>query len=161
MAKTSLSPDLKSQNTLPIIFGAGLVAGTLDITAATIQYLLSGGKSAVTLLQFVASGVFGKDAFTGGLSMAGWGLLFHYCIALSFAAFFVLIYQKVPQLRTNRILMGVLYGVFAWLVMNLIVVPMSQAAQRPFTMSRVLISMSILIVAIGLPISFLVHRYFR
>ena len=158
MTKTILSPEVKSQSALSIILRAGFVAGTLDITCATIQFLLSGGKSVVTLLQFVASGVFGKDAFAGGLTMAGWGLLFHYCIAVSFAAFFYLIYQRLPRLRTDRILMGVLYGVFVWLVMNLLVVPMSQAAPRPFTSSRVIISMSILIIAIGLPISMIVNR---
>ncbi|GAB3504808.1 hypothetical protein GCM10027341_35630 [Spirosoma knui] len=160
MTKSSPYLDVKTHSALPIMLRAGLIAGTLDITAASIQYLLSGGKSVVTLLQFVASGFFGSDAFTGGLAMAGWGLLLHYGIALSFAALFVLIYQKLPRLRIDPILMGVLYGVFVWIVMNLVVVPMSQAATRPFTLSRVAISMGILIVAIGLPISLLVNRYF-
>lgn len=44
--------------------------------------------------------------------------------------------------------------------MNRVVIPLSEIAQRPFNLKGALTGMSILMIAIGLPISILTHRYF-
>lgn len=71
-----------------VIIKAGLLAGTLDISAACVQYYMKTGKNPDYVLKYVASGAFGKDAFTGGIVMSMAGLLFHYLIAFSFTLFF-------------------------------------------------------------------------
>ncbi len=140
---------------------AALLAGTLDILAAMLTYLIQTGKNPVAVLKFVASGVFGNEAFSGGTGMAGWGLVFHYTIAFGFAALFVLVYPRWALLRKAPVVAGLGYGVFAWLVMNLLVVPLSQAPKQPFTPGGVLLGIFILMGCIGLPISLVVSRFYR
>ena len=43
---------------------AGFIAGTLDITAACIQTYIKVGKGSDAVLKYLASAVFGKDAYT-------------------------------------------------------------------------------------------------
>ncbi|MGB8193843.1 MAG: hypothetical protein WCF67_18060 [Chitinophagaceae bacterium] len=147
-------------NPLKTILLAGLVAGVLDITAATIQYYLVTHNNPTRMYQFIASGIFGKEAFAGGTSMAVVGLLFHFLIAMTFAAFFYLIYPKVYPLFKNKVVMGLVYGIFAWCVMNLVVVPMSKITPRPFRIVPAAIAMGILMLCIGLPIALIVHRHY-
>lgn len=141
------------------ILPIGLIAGTMDISAAFIQAYMVSGVSPLRVLRFVASGVFGTSALTGGTGTALWGLLFHYLIAMSWAALFFLLYPSIRKVSTNWILNGVVYGVVVWLLMNLIVVPLSNTPPRviPWNL-QTFISMGIIIVCIGLPIALLVKR---
>src|SRR5258706_9232927 len=104
----------KHSSLFKTILITGLIAGTLDICAATIKYLVTARRNPVHLYYFIASGVFGKDAGTGNSMMAVWGLLFHYTIALIFTAFYFLVYPKIKFLSRNIVLSGLLYGIFVW-----------------------------------------------
>lgn len=141
------------------ILKAGLLVGTLDITAACLNTWIVAGKGPEVVLKFVASGVFGREeAFAGGWGMAAMGLLFHYLIALSFTWFFFRIFPKVKTWVPNWILLGVLYGVFVWVVMNRLVVPLSNTPKGPFNLQSALINAGILIVCIGLPLAYMASR---
>jgi hypothetical protein len=143
------------------ILRAGLVAGTLDITAACTQYYINTGKGSGNVLRYVASGVFGKKAFTGGVPMAAWGLFFHYIIAFGLAIFFFWLFPKVKLLSKNIIVTGLLYGIFAWVVTVLIIVPLSNTPPPPpFDMRKAAIAILILMFCIGLPIALIISRYF-
>ncbi len=49
------------------IIKAGLIVGTLDILSAFIYYFIkTGDKNVFVVLRAVASGLFGKAAFSGG-----------------------------------------------------------------------------------------------
>ena len=133
----------------------GLLAGTLDITAACIQYYLKKGKGPEGVLTYVASGLFGKQAFEGGFKWNLAGLLIHYCIAMSFTLFFALLIKNIGALRSNRFLTGLLYGVFVWAVMAFLVVPLTNVPPSPRTLSGSLQAAGILICCIGMPLSFL------
>jgi hypothetical protein len=138
---------------------AGVIVGTLDILSALIYYYLkTGGGNPLTVLKYVASGFFGKSAFTAGNGMIWWGLLFHYFIAISFTFFFFLINGASHWFSRNKILTGVLYGIFTWLVMNLVVVPMSKIAVRPFDPVNTIINLVILIICIGIPLSYMASK---
>jgi uncharacterized membrane protein YagU involved in acid resistance len=63
-------------------------------------------------------------------------------------------------MRKNKYIAGLLYGIFVWIIMNRVVIPLSEIQQRPFDLKGALTGMSILMVAIGLPISILTHRYY-
>lgn len=145
---------------LATIFWTGLMVGTFDIFAAFMQYYLSFHRNPLRVLLFIASGVFGKNAYSGGNIMYFAGALFHYVFAYAFTFLFFFIYPLSSVLSYNRIITGILYGVFAWLVMNLLVVPISKTAAIPFQWPKALLAMAILVVAIGLPLSFLAHRYY-
>lgn len=139
------------------IIVTGLSAGTLDAIAAIVVYQ----ANPVGLFQFIASGAFGAGkAFSGGLTMAFWGMLFHYIIAFSWTIVFFFMYPVFPFMRKNKYLTGLLYGIVVWVMMNRVVLPLSQISQGAFNIRGALIGASILMVAVGLPISLLTHRYY-
>ena len=71
------------------VLKAGVIVGTLDILAAFIQFYSKTQKNPIVVLNFIASGIFGKEAFTGGNKMAAFGLFFHYVIAFGFTLLFL------------------------------------------------------------------------
>jgi hypothetical protein len=137
-----------------------LIAGTLDITAASVYYPLTYKFKLILLYQNIASGVFGQNAFAGGLLMAATGLVFHYLIALTWTIFFFLIFPRIKILSKNLLLTGIGYGIFVWLIMNLFVVPMSRVSRPSFPLGQIVVSMAFLIFCIGLPISLIVGKYY-
>ena len=144
------------------IFLSGLIAGTLDILAAVIIYAVVLEKTtAIKILQSIASGVFKKEAYTGGPHMAWYGLGLHYLIAFIFAWFYFIIYPYLPFLKKNVILSGILYGIFVWIIMNFIVLPIvfPLLPEKHFDFP-LLLSILILIVCIGLPIASITRKYY-
>lgn len=157
-------PELRSQQAKPLfktILWVGLLAGSLDILAAFLQAYLVRGTSPVTVLQFIASGAFGKPAFSGGWPMTLAGLLFHYIIAYSFTALFFLIYPFIRGLARHIAIAAIIYGVFIYVVMNLLVLPMTKIPPIAFTWSKAAIATGILIAAIGLPVSFFARQFYQ
>ena len=142
---------------------ATLIAGTLDIAAAIVSFMLNGGKDPMTVFYYISSGVFGREiAFGSGKWMALAGLLFHYLIAFLFSLFMFMIYPWIKSVLRNKILIGVLYGIFVWFVMNKMVVPLSNtpAPAAPPAIKNQVISCLILIFFIGIPICWIVDRYY-
>jgi hypothetical protein len=141
---------------------AGLIVGTLDILSAFIYYFMKTGEKGVfNVLKFVASGVFGKAAFSGGNKMIIAGLVLHYIIAFAFTIFFFWLFPKIKAFSKNIILPGIVYGIFIWIVMNLVVVPLSNIGIGPFTIVNALINVIILIVCIGIPLSFMANAFYE
>ena len=144
-----------------MILATGLLAGSLDGLAAIIQYSINGGKNPANIFKFIASGVFGKEAFAGGNTMVLYGVLFHFLIAMLFTAFFFWIFPKIKWLGENKVLSGILYGIFIWAVMNLLVVPLSKTRPIPFDAGKALVAALILITCVGLPLSLIANNYYR
>lgn len=143
------------------IIKAGLLVGTLDILAAFIYYFIqTGRKDVFNVLKYVASGLFGKDAFSGGNQIVLAGLLLHYTIAFVFTLLLFSLFSKVKVFTKNKILLGTGYGVFIWMVMNLIVVPLSSIGVRPFDTVNAVIEILILIVCIGIPLSIRANNFY-
>jgi hypothetical protein len=146
-----------SQSRWKPLLAISLLAGTLDALGAIIVYQTNPDR----LFRFIASGAFGAGrAFSDGTSMVVWGILFHYFIALIWTAIFFFMYSKLAIARWNIIVTGMLYGMFVWIAMNMIVLPLSQIAQGPFNVRAALVGLAIIIVAIGIPIAFLTRRYY-
>lgn len=141
-----------------VILLAGLLAGTLDIGAAFAVYAPR-GVSPVRILQGIASGLVGAEAFAGGAAAAALGGLLHYLIATGAAAVYYLASRYVPTLRRCPVASGLAYGVLVYLVMNLVVVPLSAAAQGPFVFRWALLIVAIHMFCVGLPIALVVRGY--
>ncbi|MCP2028603.1 putative membrane protein YagU involved in acid resistance [Flavobacterium sp. HSC-32F16] len=144
------------------ILYSGFLSGTLDILAAILIYsVILHQTTAVKILQSIASGMFKKEAYTNGSQMALYGLLLHYFIAFLFAYIYFKIYPYLPFLRQNFLLSGIIYGIFVWIVMNLIVLPIVfpelPAKQFDFPL---LLSILILIFCIGLPIAYVTKKFY-
>ena len=143
-----------------IILKTWLVAGTLDITAASIYYPLTYKFKPVRLYQNIASGVFGEKAFAGGTPMAVLGLVFHYFIAFGWTVLFFVIFPKLKILSRNLLVTGIGYGLFVWIIMNLIVLPLSRVDRPSFPLDQIIISVAFLLFCIGLPIALMIGRYY-
>jgi hypothetical protein len=137
---------------------AAFFVGTLDILAACIQFYLKTNKDPAPVFKFIASGIFGRKAFSDGNIMIAYGLLFHYFIAFLFTAFFFWICNKFPGILKSKLLAGIVYGAFAWTVMNLVVLPISHVNRGPFNFTNALTGMLILIICIGIPLSLIAGR---
>ena len=150
----------KSPNAMLAVLWAGFVCGVLDITAALVVYGFFGAKP-MRLLQGIASGLLGPRAFDGGLATALLGLLCHFVIAFGAAAAFFFASRSVSFLIEHAVVSGVLYGVAVYFFMNLVVVPLSAVAKRPFSLRMMIIGVVIHIFCVGLPISLTVRRFSR
>jgi hypothetical protein len=149
------------QSPLKAILLSGFVAGVLDMSGALLVYSLIMQKTIpIRIMQGIASGVFGKDAYTGGIIMALYGLAFHFVIAFSFATFYFLIFPYITFLQRQKIISGLLYGVFVWIIMNIIVLPIVFSRHIPAINSSAFIGAAILMVMIGLPVSIITHKYY-
>ena len=143
------------------VLTTGLIAGTLDILAACLSAYIQRGMTPDKLLQFVASGLFGAEAFNGGIPMAIVGLVMHFIIALSWTLLFYLLYPRLNFLQKNKILSGIIYGAFVWVMMNRVILPFTNIPKSPFNFTSALIGMVILMLAIGMPNAFRAPKYYR
>jgi hypothetical protein len=143
------------------ILYATLIAGSLDITAACLQVWFKSGVTPDRLLRYIATGVFGKAAQTGGPTMLIWGLLFHFLIAFACTACFFWLYPKLPFLRDRFWLNALLIALTAWVVTTRIIIPMTPIKQAPFDFFNALQAIAILYFCIGLPIAWFAMRYFE
>jgi hypothetical protein len=157
-AQLSLQRSQPSKAYQGIILG-GLIAGTLDITAAFVGSGLQ-GRSPMVVLQGVASGFLGESSFRDGSSSAALGLASHFLIAFGAAAVYYAASWKLKFLVQRPIVCGLLYGVAIYLFMNVVVVPLSAV---PFKFSypplAVIIGLAVHMLCIGLPISLAIRGY--
>ena len=140
---------------------AGVIAGALDAAAATIDFYVATGKGPVRIFVYIASGVFGKQTDLNTQSMAIFGVLFHFLIAIIFSAFYFWVYPGIQFLHRNKLFSAFLYGIFIWLVMNLLVVPLSITHVWTFQLMKMLKTVIILIVCVGIPVTFMANSFYR
>lgn len=140
------------------IFVGGLIAGIFDLTYA-IVFSAMHKVAAITVIQSVASGLLGKEAFEGGLSTAILGVFLHFFIAFAWASIFYMLSRMIPFLTQHAVLSGLLYGALIYAVMYLIVLPYSAyPITINFALSRVVINLVAHMFLIGLPIALVVRK---
>ncbi|WP_454761456.1 hypothetical protein [Caulobacter segnis] len=109
---------------------ATVVAGTLDITDACLWWGITKGVPPERIFQSIASGLLGKAAFKGGAQTAALGLALHFAIMAVMVAVYVLASQRLRVLTRRPVLMGLGYGAATYVVMNYVVLPLSQVGPR-------------------------------
>lgn len=117
---------------LDVILLGGGAAALLDIVNACAFWYLYGGTPPARILQAIAAGLLGKDAFSGGAATAALGLALHFLIAFGMAAVYWLACRRWPALIARPIAAGLAYGIVTWAAMNTVVVPLSRATPPPF-----------------------------
>ncbi|HWA01044.1 MAG TPA: hypothetical protein VG841_12095 [Caulobacterales bacterium] len=119
---------------LKAILVGGLIAGALDITYACVVYGLKFDLPPSRIFQSVAAGWIGRDAArAGGLPTVLLGAVSHFSIAILMAAAYVIVSRWLPILLKRPLIMGALYGVLLFAIMNYIVVPYSARHGEPPT----------------------------
>lgn len=111
-------------NATKAILAGGLAGGAGDLAFA-IAWAGINGMAPQKLLQVIASGWFGQAAFDGGWNTAAIGIASHFGIALVVAALFSALARRVPALLERPLVSGIALGVATFLVMRLVVLPLS------------------------------------
>jgi hypothetical protein len=142
----------------PVIM-AGLVVGTLDGIAASLHTFAKIGRGPEVVFRFVASGVMGPDAFTGGTGMMWLGILFHYLVATGWSALYIALYPSLKKISDRTWINGPLYGIFVWLMMQYVVVPMTNVRAGKPTAEGVIIGLIIHMTVVGFAIAYTTRRY--
>ena len=137
----------------------GLTAGALDITYAITVYAMR-SIPATTILQSVASGLLGREAYSGGVPVAALGLGLHMLMATLMAASFVILVKIIPTLLRFPVAAGLIYGLILFAIMNYIVVPVSAAYPGKFPqgwyLAGAIFAHTILV---GLPIALIARQF--
>jgi hypothetical protein len=137
---------------LPILVG-GAIAGTLDLISAFITY-------GPNVPRGIAAGLIGRQAaFQGGPLTWILGVFLHYFIAFSAATVYCLAGRKLGFMRDHFVISGVFFGIGLYLVMKLIVVPLSGLHSiGPFPLRDLIQGLVVHMVIIGLPIAYSFRR---
>jgi hypothetical protein len=142
------------------IFKATAIAGALDITAACIQAYLVKGTAPDIVLKYIASGLFGKDAFTGGFGYVLAGLLIHFFITFACTVTYFSVYPKIKLLHYNILLSALFVALIAWTITTRIIIPLSRIQPAPFDFTKAGIAIAILFFCIGLPITLFAKDFY-
>lgn len=132
-----------------------LAAGTFDILAAIVLNLRYPAR---TILQSVASGWLGADAYSGGWPTAWLGLASHFGIMLVIAVIWTALAATRPHLRTRWIGAGLAWGGVVWFVMTFIVVPLSASPLPTPGAWKAIQGVLTHVVAVGLPMALITRR---
>ena len=146
----------RAARTLPVsraIIYATLVVGVLDATDGVV-FLGLHGRNPIQVLQYIASSLLGTRSFSGGLASAGLGLVLHFAVSLVVATIYILASRRVAVLRTQWVLMGLLFGAAVWVVMNLVVLPLTAVAPNPITTAALINGIIGHALFVGLPSAF-------
>jgi uncharacterized membrane protein YagU involved in acid resistance len=137
------------------ILWATLVAGALDISSAI---LLNLGVGPRVVLQSVAGGWLGRATYQGGWPTALLGLASHFGIMLVIAAIYMTLASRRPLLRTQWLLAGAVWGVLVWLVMTLVVIPLSASTLSAPDTHHVVQGLIVHVLMVGLPMAWIARR---
>ena len=156
MGSVSATAPRPGRAVLRAILWAGFFCGAFDILAAFIVYWPFGARP-IPLLQGIAAGLLGHNAYHGGLPTAALGLFLQFFIAYGAATVYVLASRVLAFLARSPLIAGPLYGIAFYFFMQ-VVVRHSGAIQRPFSLEMTLIGIAIHIFTVGLTIAFVTKR---
>ena len=107
---------------LALLLVATTIAAVLDATFAFFGYVVIDGRyNFESLLQYIASGLLGDDAFRGGLTgwlIAGMGFGLHLVISATVAAVYLLTLRRLTHTRVAAAVVGTVYGAAVWMFMR-------------------------------------------
>jgi hypothetical protein len=148
----SLTPLTAGQ----ILLYGGLAVGVLDIAKPLLFTAFRGG-SPVRILQAIASGALGKEAFQGGYATALLGLGFHFFIALTVFATYYLASRLFRPLVNHALSLGACYGIAVYFFMQFVVFPLSAIGPVRHPPGVLMDGVLTHIFCVGLPTGFVVR----
>jgi hypothetical protein len=124
-------------NILQRVLIAGTIAAVLDAAFAFVAYVVIDGRyNFESLLQYIASGLFGQNAFAHH-GLTGWliaavGFVLHFGISLSVAATFYIVLRRFTDTPARAVTVGLLYGAAVWVFNTALVLPLFDVRHEPF-----------------------------
>ena len=156
-----MSPDHLRARAFDTMVLGGVTAGVLDIADAFIVITINGGAP-TRVLQTIASGILGRDAYQGGALVAALGLALHFLIACGAASVFFLISRAFPVVLRRPVVSGLAFGLGVWAFMYYAVLPIT--FRRPNVLPAwpmLLNQLGIHALGVGLPIALWAWRSAR
>lgn len=114
-----------------IIFG-GLAIGILDFIDASTFFPIYYGITFQQAWWGPASGIVGREAAkAGGWNTALLGILMHFVVALCIATVYYLLSRNISLMIKRPVISGLIFGVVAHYVMQMVIVPISARGGSP------------------------------
>lgn len=136
-----------------------LIVGTLDALDAIVVFGLGFGVTPAQIFRGIAAGVLGGAAATGGTPAALLGVALHFTIACGIVTTYTVVSRWLRVLARRPLVFGPIYGVAAFFVMNLVVIPLSAIGAVPrFTTFGVVNGLLIHAFGIGVPTALVASR---
>jgi hypothetical protein len=143
-----------------VILYGGLAVGVLDILKP-IAFSLARGGSPVRMLQGIASGALGRDAFQGGFATAALGLAFHFLIAFTVFTIYYVASRRLRFLVDRALIWGPLHGIGVYFVMQFVVLPLSKIGLLAHPPDVLLDGILTHIFCVGLPTGIVIREAAR
>lgn len=156
--RMSMTNERGRSRILTAILWGGLVAGALDLAFALL-FNHARGVPFIRVPQAIASGLLGRGAFQGGLTIAALGVALHFLIAFSLAAFYNAASRLFPALIRWAAVCGPAYGVAVYFFMNLVVLPLSRAPKFKHTPLSTWSDLASHVFFVGLTIALIARHY--
>jgi uncharacterized membrane protein YagU involved in acid resistance len=112
----------------------------------------------IQVLQYIASGALGSNAFKGGLATAALGAVLHFFIAFVVAAVYYTASRKLIALYRDPIIWSPVFGTAVYLFMNFLALPLSAVPKSPFSLPLFLNGIFGHAIFVGLPIAWFARR---
>lgn len=140
---------------------AGLTAAAAEMVIV-IPAQAALGVSPARVFQFIASGALGKTAYVSGAFGVAVGIAAHLLISLVAAGVYVAVLLRIPALGRRPLIGGAAFGLFVYLMMTFIIVPLSRIGPQPLP-SRILaaISVAVHLFAFGVPLALVATSLLR
>lgn len=144
---------MNNPRTRAILIG-GLAAGLLDILFAMFTWNWRVPRA-------IAGGLLGPAALQSE-SMGVWtlGLALHFFITCVAATIYYAASRRLAFLRQHALICGLFFGIAVWLVMNLIVLPLSALhSMGPYTWKGLTQGLLVHMFLVGVPIAWSVKKF--
>jgi uncharacterized RDD family membrane protein YckC len=152
------STAVRESKIVPAVFWGGLISGVLDLIYATASVVVR-GYPAIVLPQAIATGLLGVKSFKGGLPTAILGVALEFLITFVATAVYYAASCKLIFLIRHAVRWGLLYGAAIYIIMKLVVVPLSAAPKFDHTLASRVSDFLVHLFFIGLPVALAVRRY--
>ena len=151
---------MRTDKPLQAMAWATALAGAAKLLVMMLLFGVLQGNSPAEVLQFITSGFAGNQAFNGGFFTIVLGVLLHFAVMFSLVWFLFVLYPLSAAINRWKWLTGALYGALIWCFMNFVVLPLSYAPQQSFTASFNGLLLLADIVLVGLPMAWVISRYY-
>jgi hypothetical protein len=138
---------------------ATAISGSLDILFAMIL-TLAFGRQISGMLRYVGSGPF-PQAMDMGATGAILGLVVHFALMAMMATVLMFYLRANPAQLDKAIMVGLVYGLLTYLVMNLVVVPLRFGTPLPPKTLSIATQLFAHIFLVGIPMALVTKKYLR
>jgi hypothetical protein len=146
------------------VLAAAAVVAVLDIAYLAVLFVvIQPVLTPLQVFQSVAVGLLGREAYQGGPPTAALGAAMHCSVALTWTCVYRFVVLRVRGLaawagtRSGTLVLGLLFGMLVWLVMDLLVLPLTRAWQVPPGSAMFFLHLVEHALLVGLPIAWILR----